>query len=89
MLDGKVAESSFMRCVDSGRSLDGIGARQLIDRHDAGRRLVVACRDAVGLVAQLDASNVAQVKNRAVGIGAKNDVAELFRLTRRPCVRTV
>ena len=42
-------------------------------------RLVIACREAVGLIAQLDACDVAQVQDRAVGVGAENDVAELFR----------
>ena len=72
--------------VYRGRSLYGIGSGQLIDRHHACRRLVVAAGNSIGLVAKLDARNVAQVKNRAIGIGAKNDVAELLWLD-QPALR--
>ena len=65
--------------VDGRGGLDGVRSGQLVDGHDAGRRLVVAARDAVGLIAKLDAGDVAQVQDGAVGVGAENDVAELFR----------
>ena len=62
-----------------GRGLNGIRTRQLVDRHHARGRLVIASRKTIRLIAELDASNVAQVENRPIRIGAKNNVAELFR----------
>ena len=66
--------------VNGSRSLNRIGARELIDGHDAGGRLVVAGGDSVRLIAELDARDVAQVKNGAIGIGAEDDVAKLLGL---------
>ena len=43
-------------------------------------RLVVAGGDGVGLLAQLDAGDVTEVQDGAIGVGAKDDVAELFGL---------
>ncbi len=65
-------------CTGRGR-LHGIGTRQLIDRHHARGRLVVARRQVVDLVAQLDPRHIAQMQDRSIGIGAKNDIAELLR----------
>ena len=64
---------------DELADLDRVGAGQLIDRHDSGRCTVVARGQVVGLRAELDARDVAQVKNGAVGVGADDDVAELLR----------
>src|SRR6201998_2123513 len=73
---GKLLDASS----NSGSSLYRIGARQLIDGHDAGGRLVVAAGESIGLIAQFDSRDVFQVKNRAIGIGPEDDVAKLLRL---------
>ena len=46
--------------------------------------LVVAAREAIRLVAQLDARHVAQMQDRSVRIGAKNDIAEFLGLDQAP-----
>ena len=58
--------------------LDGIRPRQLIDGHDARGRLVVAGGYAIGLLAQLDPGDVAEVNDGAIGVGADDDGAKLL-----------
>ena len=78
---GRESGREFLHAlVDGGRGLDGIGPGQLVDRHDAGGRLVVAAGDAVRLIAQFDARYVAEVQDGAIGVGAEDDVAELLGL---------
>ncbi len=71
------AELVHARAHIFGR-LHGIRTRQLIDRHDGGRLAVVAAIEVVGLGAELDAGHILQVQHGAVGVGAQDDVAELF-----------
>jgi len=70
--------------IHGGRSLQGVGARKLIDSHHTGWRLVLAGRNSVSLISELDASDVAQVQNRPVGIGAKDDVYRILRVHEAP-----
>jgi hypothetical protein len=51
-----------------------------IDGHDARGRLVVAGRNGVGLLAQLDAGDVTEAHDGAVGVGADDDGAKLLGL---------
>ena len=52
----------------------------MIDCHHARWGLVIASRNSVCLVSKLDAGNVVKVQDRAVRIGAENDVSKFFRL---------
>ncbi len=59
--------------------LNGVGAGELIDSHDGRRLAFKAAIEVVGLCAELDAGDVPEVEDRAVGVGAQDDVAELLR----------
>ena len=67
-----------MRARTSLAHFDGVGAGQLIDRHDGRGLAVETAREVVGLRAELDAGHVLEVQHRAVGIGAQDDVAEVL-----------
>ena len=64
--------------LDSSSGCDRVRARQLIDSHDARRGLIVAGRDGVRLLTQLNAGDVAEVNDGAVRVGANDNGAELF-----------
>ena len=65
---------------------DRIGARRQIEA-DRDRRLAVeAAFDVLVLRAELDPGDIAHAQQRAVGIGAQHDVAELLR-RRQPALR--
>ena len=65
-------------CDRFGR-VDGVRAGQLIRARMADGLAVVPAGDVVGLRSQLDAGHVLQAHDRAVRLGAENDVAELLR----------
>ncbi len=68
--------------LDPVGGLDRVGAGQLVERENGGRLAVEAAGDVVGLGAQLDARHVLQPHDRAVRVGAQDDVAEFFRAPR-------
>ena len=58
--------------------VDRVRARQLVDRDDGGGSAVQASDRGVVLRAELDARHVAHAHDRAVDVGAHDDVAELL-----------
>ena len=60
------------------RHLDGVGARRLIDADRRRRRAVEPGVALLGLGAQIDARHVLDPHNRAVGVGAQDNVLELI-----------
>ena len=64
--------------VDQRSGLHGVGAGRKIDA-DRHRRLAVeAAFDVLVLGAELDAGDIADAQQRAVGIGAQHDIAKLL-----------
>jgi hypothetical protein len=62
--------------------LHGVRSRQLVDGHHACGIAVQSCVEAINLLAQLDACDVAQVQHRAIRVGAQDDAAELRRINK-------
>jgi hypothetical protein len=67
---------------------EGVGARHQVERDQRRRLAVEPALLAVGLRAEFDAGDVADANDRAVGVGAQDDVAEFLGLCSRPWART-
>ncbi len=64
--------------ADRGGGCNRIGARQLVNGQHAGWGVVIASGQVIDLSAQFHARHVTQVQDGAIGIGANDDIAELF-----------
>ena len=73
--------------ADMARDVDGIGAGRLENADRRRRRTVEAAVALLALGAQVDAGDVLDPHDRAVGIGAHDDIVELVG-PRQPALRS-
>ena len=59
-------------------SLDSIRARELIERKDGCGPSVIPSDQVIGLSAQLNAGDILQAHNRAILVGAQDNLSELL-----------
>ena len=64
--------------ANAGGGLHGIGTGELVDSDNRCRLTAIAAHQVVGLRAQFKSGHIFQAQNGAVGIGAHDDLAELF-----------
>ena len=68
----------------AGRGFHRIGARGEVDYQKRRRPLVESAEALVILRAQFDATDVADLQQRSIGLGSDHDIAKLLRLEQTP-----
>ena len=78
-IGGKARRQRLHGVANLLRHIDGIGSRRLVDADRGGRRAVEAAVAVLRSGAHFDAGDILDADDRAVGIGAQDDVGEFLR----------